>query len=39
VLLLFLVLLTVDVIALVQALLGRRWKIPVIGQIAEQFKI
>lgn len=36
---LFLLLLVVDLIALVQALLGRRWKIPGIGQLAEQFRI
>lgn len=36
---LFLVLLLVDVAALSQALLGRSWKIPVIGNIAEKFKI
>jgi fumarate reductase subunit D len=37
--LLFLLLLILDVVALVQALLGRRWKIPFIGQLAEQFRI
>lgn len=36
---LFLVLLIVAVVGLVQALLGRRWKIPIIGQIADSFKI
>ncbi|MBI4021768.1 MAG: hypothetical protein HY372_00240 [Candidatus Andersenbacteria bacterium] len=36
---LFLLLLIADIIALVQALLGRRWKIPVIGHLAEQFRI
>ena len=36
---LFLLLLIVDVIALVQALLGRWWKIPIIGMIAERFRI
>lgn len=36
---LFLVLLLVDVAALVQALLGRWWKIPVIGDIADKFKV
>jgi uncharacterized membrane protein len=36
---LFLVLLLIDVVALVQALLGTWWKIPVIGNIAEKFKI
>ena len=36
---LFLVLLLVDVAALVQALLGKWWKIPVIGEIAQKFKI
>jgi fumarate reductase subunit D len=36
--LLFLSLLIVDVIALVQALLGRRWKIPIIGDIAQKFR-
>lgn len=37
--LLFLLLMVVDIIALVQALLGRRWVIPVIGQLAEKFRI
>lgn len=36
---LFLVLLVVSVIGLVQALLGRRWKIPIIGQVADSFRI
>lgn len=36
---LFLVLMVVDIIALVQALLGRRWRIPGIGQLAEKFWI
>ncbi|MFH1354484.1 MAG: hypothetical protein ABIH36_04370 [bacterium] len=36
---LFLVLLIVSVIGLVQALLGRSWRIPIIGQIADSFKI
>lgn len=36
---LFLVLLLVNVIALVQALLGKRWRIPGIYQIANSFKI
>lgn len=36
---LFLLFLTIDVIALVQALLGRRWKIPVIGDIAQRFTL
>ncbi len=35
----FLVLLLVDVVGLVQALLGRRWKIPLIGDIAARFAI
>lgn len=35
----FLVLLLVDVAALVQALLGRWWKIPIIGDIADKFKV
>ncbi|MEX2054675.1 MAG: hypothetical protein WD972_00695 [Candidatus Andersenbacteria bacterium] len=37
--LLFIVLLIVDMIALVQALLGRRWKIPLIGELAQKFNI
>jgi fumarate reductase subunit D len=37
--LLFLILIIVDVVALVQALLGRRWRIPLIGQLAEKFEI
>jgi len=37
--LLFIVLLIVDIIALVQALLGRRWKIPLIGELAQKFTI
>lgn len=37
--LLFLILLVVSVVGLVQALLGRRWRIPIIGQIADSFKI
>ncbi len=36
---LFLVLLLVDLVALVQALTGRWWKIPIIGEIAQKFKI
>lgn len=36
---LFLVLIILDVIALVQALLGRKWRIPVVGKIAESFKV
>lgn len=36
---LFLLLLMADVIALVQALLGRRWRIPGIGHLAEKFRI
>jgi len=36
---LFLLLLIVDAIALAQALLGKRWKIPVIGSIADKFHI
>lgn len=36
---LFLLLLLLDVVGLVQALLGRRWKIPIIGQIAEAVRI
>ncbi len=37
--LLFVLLLAVDVIGLVQALLGRRWKIPLIGTIAQKFDV
>ena len=36
---LFLVLLLVNVVALVQALLGKMWRIPVIFQIANSFKV
>lgn len=36
---LFLILFLISVIGLVQALQGRRWKIPVIGGIAEKFNI
>ena len=36
---LFLILLLVDVAALIQALSGRWWKIPVIGDIADKFKM
>ena len=36
---LFLVLLLVDVAALIQALLGKWWKIPVIGDIASKFRV
>lgn len=36
---LFLILLLVDVVALVQALLGRWWKIPLLGQVADMFRI
>ncbi len=37
--LLFLVLLIGDVIALVQALQGKRWKIPGIGQLANRIRL
>lgn len=37
--LLFLVIMIIDIIALVQALLGRKWKIPLIGDVANKFKI
>jgi len=37
--LLFAVLMLFDLIALVKALLGKQWKIPIIGQLADQFKI
>jgi len=37
--LLFLLFMTVDIIALVQALLGRSWKIPLVGEVASKFKI
>lgn len=36
---LFLILLLVDVVALVQALLGRWWKIPLLGLVADMFRI
>ena len=36
---LFVLLLIVDVIALLQALLGRWWKIPLIGDLAQKFRI
>ncbi len=36
---LFLLLLLAAVVGLVQALLGRRWRIPIIGHIADSFKI
>ena len=36
---LFLLLLIADAVGLVQALLGKRWKIPVIGNIADKFRI
>ncbi len=34
---LFILLAIIDVIALVQTILGRAWKIPIIGHIASQF--
>lgn len=37
--LLFLVLLLLDIIGLVQALLGRRWKIPLIGDLAQKVRL
>lgn len=37
--LLFLVTMIVNIIALVQALMGRQWKIPLIGTLATKFKI
>ena len=37
--LMFLLILIVDLIAAVQALMGRRWKIPLIGDIANKFNI
>lgn len=37
--LLFLLLLIVDVIGLLQALMGRWWKIPIVGDIANKFKV
>lgn len=37
--LLFLLIMVVDIIALVQALLGKMWKIPIIGEIATKFKV
>ncbi len=37
--LLFAVLMLFDLIALVKAMLGKQWKIPIIGQLADQFKI
>lgn len=36
---LFVILLVADMAGLVQALLGRRWKIPLIGNIAGRFSI
>jgi len=36
---LFLILMIIDLVALVQALLGKRWKIPVIGQLADRFNV
>ena len=36
---LFFLLLIVDIVALVQALVGRRWRIPVIGSLADRFRI
>lgn len=36
---LFLILIILDIIALVQAMLGRKWKIPVVGDIAKKFKV
>ncbi|HLD25924.1 MAG TPA: hypothetical protein VJC05_02700 [Candidatus Andersenbacteria bacterium] len=36
---LFLVLMMLDIIALIQALLGRRWRIPLIGNLAEKFTL
>lgn len=37
--LLFLLLLLLNIVGLVQALLGRRWKIPLIGSLAEKISI
>lgn len=37
--LVFVLLILADIAALAQTLLGRRWKIPGIGQIAEKFRI
>lgn len=37
--LLFLLVMIVDVIALVQALLGKSWKIPLLGRLASSFRI
>ena len=37
--LLFVVVMTANVIALVQALLGKKWKIPVIGSWADRFRV
>jgi fumarate reductase subunit D len=36
---LFLVIMIVNIIALVQALLGKTWKIPFIGDVVDKFKI
>jgi uncharacterized membrane protein len=36
---LFFLLLVVDIIALVQALVGRQWRIPLIGNLADKFRI
>lgn len=35
----FLLVMIVNIIALVQALIGRKWKIPLIGNLAEKFSI
>ena len=37
--LMFLLIITVDLIAAVQALIGRRWKIPLLGDIANKFSM
>jgi uncharacterized membrane protein len=35
----FLLLIVVDIIALVQALVGQQWRIPIIGNLADKFRI
>jgi uncharacterized membrane protein len=37
--LLFVIIMIVDIVALIQALLGRKWKIPLIGDVANRFKV
>ncbi len=37
--LLFIIVMLIDIVALIQALLGRWWKIPLVGNLADRFKI